>query len=109
VLGAVIGTEHAGADESVRTATMAVLAAAPRYFVVTTAIGLRSWFDAAQSLGVDAVLHRVLRSARLVARGPKAAAAAQTVGLEMWKVADDERMDGVRAVLWCSSTTLAYP
>jgi uroporphyrinogen-III synthase len=99
IFGAVIGTEHAGADESVHAATTAVIAAVPQYVVVTTAIGLRSWFDAAQSLGLDAELHRVLRSARLIARGPKAAAAAQTVGLDVWRAADDERMDGVRAVL----------
>ena len=42
---------------------------------MTTGIGIRAWIEAAQSWGLDHALLDALSGARVVARGPKAAAA----------------------------------
>lgn len=92
-------TTYLGSDERLRAATDAVLLRPPTHLVVTTAIGLRAWIEAAQSWGIDEELLRCLGDAAIVARGPKAAAAVQTIGLEVWRTAADERMQGVSDVL----------
>jgi uroporphyrinogen-III synthase len=51
--------------------------------VLCTALGVRGWFSAAESLGLDDALLDVLNHADVVARGPKAAGAALTVGLQV--------------------------
>ena len=92
-------TTYLGSDERLRAATDDVLLRPPSHLVVTTAIGLRAWMEAAQSWGIDDELLRCLADAGIVARGPKAAAAVQTFGLEVWRTASDERMQGVSDVL----------
>ena len=67
--------------------------------VITTGIGIRAWIEAAQSWGLDLALLDALAGARVIARGPKAAAAAQALGLEVWATAPDERMTGRAAML----------
>jgi uroporphyrinogen-III synthase len=94
-----ITTTYLGSDERLRAATDAVLRRPPTHLVVTTAIGLRAWMEAAQSWGIDDDLLRGLRDTAIVARGPKASAAVQTLGLEVWRSAPDERMYGVSEVL----------
>lgn len=94
-----ITTTYLGSEDRLRAATTALIADPPSHLVVTTGIGVRAWLEAAQSWGVNDALLGALRGARVVARGPKAAAAAQTVGLDVWRSAPDERMDGVRELL----------
>jgi uroporphyrinogen-III synthase len=69
------------------------------YLAATTGIGIRAWFDAAQSWGLGDALADALGDTRIVARGPKAAAAVQAVGLDVWRSADNEQMDQVLAHL----------
>ncbi|HEX5267133.1 MAG TPA: uroporphyrinogen-III synthase [Acidimicrobiales bacterium] len=76
-----IQTEYLAAEDALRKATFRVLGRRPDVFVATTGIGVRAWFDAAQSWGLDAELQDALARARLVARGPKAGAAMETNGL----------------------------
>jgi uroporphyrinogen-III synthase len=94
-----IATAYLGSDERLRRATEAMIASPPDALVITTGIGIRAWIEAAQSWGLDRALLHVLAGARVFSRGPKAAAAAQVLGLEVWATAPDERMTGVHAML----------
>jgi uroporphyrinogen-III synthase len=100
VVGApAVTTAYLGCDDRLRAATDAILQQPPTHFVVTTAIGLRAWMEAAQSWGVDEELLRCLSATDIIARGPKAAAATQAMGLHVWRTAPDERMRGVREIV----------
>jgi uroporphyrinogen-III synthase len=70
------------ADETVR-ATEQVLAAPVDHVVLTTAVGTRSWFAAADSAGLDVALVAACRRANVLARGPKARSAAIGAGLDV--------------------------
>ncbi len=94
-----IATAYLGSDERLRRSTEQVIAAPPAVLVITTGIGIRAWIEAAQSWGLDLALLDALAGARVLSRGPKAAAAAQALGLEVWATAPDERMTGVQAML----------
>ena len=94
-----IATAYLASDERLRTSTAALVAEPPTVLVVTTGIGIRAWIEAAQSWGLDSALLDVLSGARIIARGPKAAAAAQALGLDVEATAPDERMTGVRELL----------
>ena len=94
-----ITTTYLASEDRLRRATNELVEDPPDYLVVTTGIGLRAWVEAAQSWGRDDALLEALRRSRIVARGPKAAAAVQTVGLDVWRTAPDERMEGVRELL----------
>jgi uroporphyrinogen-III synthase len=100
-----IATAYLGSDARLRTATEAVVTAPPDVLVITTGIGIRAWIEAAQSWGLDRALLDALAGARVLSRGPKAAAAAQVLGLEVWATATDERMTGVRALLESAVTS----
>lgn len=69
-------------DETV-SVTRRVLAAPIDVVVLTTGIGTRSWFAAAESVGLDGALREALNAARIVVRGPKALHAARAEGLEV--------------------------
>ena len=97
--GPTIATAYLGSDERLRSATTALVDGPPEVLVVTTGIGIRAWIEAAQSWGLDRALLDALAGARIVARGPKATAAAQALGLEVWATSTDERMTGVRVLL----------
>lgn len=64
-------------------ATRQVLAAPADVVVLTTGIGVRSWFGAAESMGMGDELKHALGAGLVVARGPKAQSAARAVGLEV--------------------------
>src|SRR5262249_10333377 len=80
-------------------ATSAVIAEPPGYVIATTGIGVRAWFEAAAVWGLGDELADALGQARIVARGPKAAAAVQAPGGEVWARATDEASDDVRALV----------
>jgi uroporphyrinogen-III synthase len=84
--GPTIRTLPLAEEEALRTATEAVIAEPPDVVVLITGLGTRGWFAAAESLGLGEALHAALLPAFIYARGPKAAGAAITAGLEVaWK------------------------
>ncbi len=93
--GPVIRTLPLGPEEGLRAATEAVIEHPPDDVVASTGIGIRSWFSAAESWGRDAQLLGALSHGRFLARGPKAAAALQTVGFEPAWRAPGERLSEV--------------
>lgn len=94
-----ITTLYLASDDDLRRATMAVIDGPPDYLVVTTGIGIRAWLETAAAWGLGGRLVDALAPARIVARGPKAAAAVQAGGLEVWERSATEQMDNVLALL----------
>ena len=84
---------------TLRASTELVLESAVDVFLVTTGIGLRGWFDAAESWGLlDPLLER-LKTAEILARGPKSVGALRARGLrELW-APESEEFDDVMAHL----------
>lgn len=78
-------------DERLGAAIEQVIAHRPDVVVLLTGIGTRAMFAAAESMGRDDELVAALSSAVVVARGPKAAGAATTIGLEVAWHARSER------------------
>ena len=97
--GPTMTTQYLASDEDLRAATRAVLATPPDYLVATTGIGMRAWLETAAVWGLGDRLLGVLGPARIVARGPKAAAAVQMGGLEVWAKSATEQMDALTELL----------
>lgn len=97
--GPSIETAYLSCDDALRMTTAALIAHPPQYLAATTGIGIRAWFEAAQTWGLGDALTDALTGTRIVARGPKAAAAVQAVGLAVWRRAANEQMDQVLAHL----------
>jgi uroporphyrinogen-III synthase len=95
VFGSVVRTLPFGDDRPLRDATEALLAKPPDLVIATTGIGIRSWFGAAESWGLDRELTRALSPARRAARGPKARAALAAVGLPSHLDEPSERLDNL--------------
>ena len=79
--------------------TKALIERRPDIVVATTGIGFRGWIEAADAAGVADELIEALRSARIVARGPKARGAVQAAGLEADWVAESETASELRDYL----------
>jgi uroporphyrinogen-III synthase len=77
----VIRTLPLADPEPLRRATESLIARPPDLVAVVTAIGLRSWVGAAESLGLGEALVSTLARATIVTRGPKAAGAVVSLGL----------------------------
>ena len=99
VHGPSITTLYLASDENLRQATLALIAEPPDYVVATTGIGIRAWLDTATTWGVGEQLTAALGRARIVARGPKAAAALQIGGLATWAKSPTEQMGAVIDIL----------
>jgi uroporphyrinogen-III synthase len=97
--GPTISTHYLASDAALREATLEVIRRRPAYVVATTGIGVRAWFEAAQSWGLGEELLATLEPARAVARGPKAAAALQVAGIDTWRAVASERVDEVIELL----------
>ena len=67
--------------------------------VLTTGIGVRSWFGAAESVGMEDALRHAFDGVEVVARGPKAQSAARHVGVEVTWTAPTETNDEILARL----------
>jgi uroporphyrinogen-III synthase len=76
-------------DELLRR-TREILVEPVDVLVVTTGIGFRGWMDTAAAAGLYEELIAKLAGTRLVARGPKARGALQSVGLQADWVAESE-------------------
>ncbi|ALQ29642.1 uroporphyrinogen-III synthase [Glutamicibacter soli] len=61
--------------------TRRVIAERPSVLVVTTAYGLRRWFDTAEAAGLGDQLGRALETCRIFTRGAKALGAVRALGL----------------------------
>lgn len=94
-----IATDYLARDEEVREATLAAIEASPDYVVLLTGIGLRAWVEAAQSWDLDDELIAMMRSAKVLARGPKASAAASAIGVAVWRTAESEQAEELVTVL----------
>ena len=79
--GPAIQTHPLIAEADLAAATRAVVEDPPEWTLLSTGIGVRAWFEAAESLGLADRLHTALRSSKVIARGPKAHGAAVTNGL----------------------------
>ncbi|MCU4185268.1 uroporphyrinogen-III synthase [Acidiferrimicrobium sp. IK] len=87
-----IKTIPVGDDDRLRALTEEVIARPPDFLVANTGLGIRSWFGLASSWGLDQALRNALSSARIAARGPKAAGAIGIAGLDLWWRAKSERL-----------------
>ncbi|NLV54439.1 MAG: uroporphyrinogen-III synthase, partial [Acidimicrobiales bacterium] len=86
VYGPVIRTRPLSDGAELAAATDDLVARPPDLLVALTALGIRSWFEAADGHGRGDALRGALADARVVARGPKAAGALATVGLDVdWR------------------------
>jgi uroporphyrinogen-III synthase len=99
VHGPTMATGQLGDTDVTLDATRVVLAAPVDLVVLTTGIGVRSWFAAAESAGLDDDLRVALSAGRVIARGPKALNAARQVGLEVQWTAPSETSHEMIATL----------
>jgi uroporphyrinogen-III synthase len=117
--GPSIRTVPLAADEGVRTATEQLVARPPDLVIAHTGIGMRSWLALADCHGLGDSLIEALAGAEVLARGPKAAGAALSAGLEVVWRAPTETMaeviehvlarpslDGLRIALQCDGGKL---
>jgi uroporphyrinogen-III synthase len=79
--GPTMSTTLLGDSALTQAATDEVLRAPVDIVVLTTGIGVRSWFSAADSWGVGDALRDALCQATVVVRGPKASSGAVAAGL----------------------------
>jgi uroporphyrinogen-III synthase len=90
VHGPVMHTSLLHDTDATTRATEAALAGGVDVVVLTTGIGTRSWFGAAESVGLDGRLQGAALGATVLARGPKARSAAIGAGLEVhWQGASE--------------------
>jgi uroporphyrinogen-III synthase len=92
VHGAAIRTLPVGDDEGVVDVTRTLIAHPPDALIANTGLGMRSWIGVADSHGLGEPLLQALRSSRICARGPKAAGAVHSLGLDVAAVATTERL-----------------
>lgn len=83
VHGPAIQTHPLVAEAELAEATRAVVADPPQYTLLSTGIGVRAWFEAAESLDLAEALLDALGRSTVIARGPKAHGAAVTNGLDV--------------------------
>ncbi len=103
VHGPTITTLYLASDENLRQATVTLIKEPPDYLVATTGIGMRAWLDTATTWGLGEELVAALGQARIVARGPKAAAALHIGGLNVWQRSPTERMEALVDILLAES------
>lgn len=90
VHGPTISTRLLGDTSVTLAATEAIIAAPVDVMVFTTGLGVRSWFSALESWGLDDRVRDLLRGAAVVTRGPKATHAAAAAGVAVDWVAASE-------------------
>jgi len=78
--GPTMATQYLADVAMLLEATDAVVAGVD-YTVVTTGIGVRAWFEAAETSGVADALGQAIGRSQILCRGPKAAAALQVAGV----------------------------
>ncbi|HEU5150668.1 MAG TPA: uroporphyrinogen-III synthase [Iamia sp.] len=97
VHGPVIRTLPLTDGAALAAATEAVIATPPDTLVALTGLGVRSWFEAADGHDRGDALRAALRDATVVARGPKAAGALATAGLDAaWRAPGESSAEVAR-------------
>ncbi|CAN5556757.1 uroporphyrinogen-III synthase [soil metagenome] len=92
--GPMIETRPLADSPELRAACEAILADPPQMLVATTGVGIRSWMEAADGLGLGDRLRATLAGAETVARSPKAAGALLTADLPLhWQAAGERTQD----------------
>ena len=87
-------------DTHLRHSTERCLHSAPDIVVATTGIGFRGWIEAADGWGLSDALITRLRSAELIARGPKVVGAVRAAGLtEAWAPASESTVEVLEHLL----------
>lgn len=86
-------------DDLLIAMTRTLLKDPPDVVVLTTGIGLRGWMEAADAVGLAADLASMLRSVRVIARGPKANGALQAAGVTPDWVAESETASEIAEVM----------
>jgi uroporphyrinogen-III synthase len=81
--GPTIQTHPLIAEAELAEATRQVVADPPEYTLLSTGIGVRAWFEAAESLDLAEALLDALGRSKVIARGAKAHGAAVTNGLDV--------------------------
>ena len=99
VIGSTLRTETEPAGDALADVTRVLIADPPDIVVANTGFGMRAWWERAARWDLAEALHGALAGARLAARGPKAAGAARSLGLEVWWRSPEERLDHVAAHL----------
>ncbi len=84
-----IRTLSLAGEEVLRAATEELIDAPPDIVVLTTGLGVRSWVEAADSMGLGAALADAFEEATVLTRGPKANGAAVTAGWHVDWIAPD--------------------
>lgn len=90
--GPTIRTLPLGAETPLRRATEALIARPPDVLIANTGVGIRSWFANADTWGLGGRLAEALSRAHIYARGPKAAGAVHSAGLEVKARAQTEQL-----------------
>lgn len=83
LLGPVIRTLPLGDEEGLLASTRALIESPPDLVVLSTALGVRGWCTSAEGLDMLDDLRAALGGAQVLARGPKAAGAAMTYGIDV--------------------------
>lgn len=94
-----IRTHPLGEESHLAQATRAILAAPPEVAILTTALGIRGWFEMAEALDLAEGLLDVLGSREVLARGRKASGAAVTAGIPAPTPSLDDTSAGLVAAL----------
>jgi uroporphyrinogen-III synthase len=97
--GPTMSTEYLHDDATLRAATADLISRPPHAVVAVTGIGIRAWFQAADTWGLADNLRVALAPARIMARGPKAAGAIRAAGLTVTRQAQNEQLDEITAAL----------
>ena len=88
--GPTMATNLLGDSDQTFAATREVLAGPVDMVVFITGLGIRSWFSACESWGLDDDVRAAFAGATIVVRGPKAASAALAAGLTVGWMAETE-------------------
>ncbi|NMM84218.1 uroporphyrinogen-III synthase [Rhodococcus sp. SRB_17] len=87
-------------DRELERVTQQIISNPPEIVVATTGIGFRGWLEAADGWGEAENLSAALRSARLLARGPKATGAIRAADLrEEWSPASESSAEVLEHLL----------
>lgn len=94
IVGAAVRTLPLVDDQALWSAIEAVIADPPDVVVLLTGIGTRGMVGAAEGMGVDVELLDAFEHGHVIARGPKAAGAAATAGIDVgWQTPGERSVE----------------
>ncbi|MBA3956332.1 MAG: uroporphyrinogen-III synthase [Acidimicrobiia bacterium] len=99
VFGPVVEAVPVAGAEALEASTEETITEAPAVVVLTSAAGVEGWLSAAEELGRDAALRKVLAAARVVVQGRATAAAAIALGLTVEEALSDDVDEAGRSLV----------